>query len=96
MKATTRSARSERRDRRKQRRKLERDIEAARRSRRVIGALAFVPLLASLSCSSLDALWCVIPPFFYMLAFSSLAGLFIGATIRLIRERRKLEHYDGR
>lgn len=95
MKGTTRSVRAERRERRKQRRRLERELEGVRRSRAVTGAVAFVPLLAALSCASgLGAFWCAIDPFLYMLAFSALAGLYIGATIRLIRERRKLEH-DG-
>lgn len=91
-----RSAKAERRDRRKERKRIERELGAVRRSRTVIGTLAFVPLLAALSCTfGLALFWCGIDPFFFMLAFSSLAGLYIGATIRLIRERRKLRDDSG-
>lgn len=90
-----RSAKAERRERRKERKRIERDLAGVRRSRAVIGTLAFIPLLAALSCTyQLPVFWCAIDPFFYMLAFSSLAGLYIGATIRLIRERRKLRDAD--
>ena len=66
------------------------------RRRTTIGALGFVPLVASLGCGAgtfLDAL-CVVPREVWLLIWAALFGSFLGLTIRLIRERRRFERGD--
>lgn len=66
------------------------------RRRTTIGALGFVPLVASLGCGAgtfLDVL-CVVPREVWLLIWAALFGSFLGLTIRLIRERRRFERGD--
>ena len=63
------------------------------RTRTVVGAFGFVPLLASLACSSTSGAlpFCAIPREWYLALWAGVFGTFIGLTIRLYRERRAYE-----
>ena len=86
---TTRSAKGERRAKRKALRARERRLDSARRSRNVFSVLAAIALVAFVLCAT--DIWCLFHPLVHMLAFSSVTGLALGATIRVIRERRELQ-----
>lgn len=62
---------------------------SARRSQYAFAFLAAIALVAFVLCAA--DIWCLLPPFVHMLAFSALTGLVLGATIRVIRERRELQ-----
>ena len=76
--------------------KARRDAEFALRQKRIartrtwVGALGFVPLLASLACTTtVGALpFCAIPREVFLAIWAGVFGTFIGLTIRLYRERR--------
>lgn len=90
-----RSGKALRRVERKLRQEKERELRRLARQRTVVGALAFVPLLAALSCTwGIAAFWCAVDPSVFLIAFSALGGLYLGGTIRFIRERRALEGRD--
>lgn len=60
-----------------------------RRVRAIVGALGFVPLVASLLCSTGAApFFCVIPREIYLAVWAAIFGWFIGLTVRMWRERR--------
>jgi len=60
------------------------------RLRTLVGLAGFVPLAATLICtSSAGALpFCAIPREWYLAAWAAIFGTFVGLTIRLFRERR--------
>lgn len=64
-----------------------------RRLRTWVGAFGFVPLLASLACSSTTGAFpfCAIPREWYLAVWAGVFGTFVGLTIRLYRERRTYE-----
>lgn len=79
--------------------KARRDAEFTARQRRVarlrtwVGAFGFVPLIASLACTSTTGAlpFCAIPREWYLAIWAGVFGTFIGLTIRLYRERHKYE-----
>jgi hypothetical protein len=62
-----------------------------RRIRSIIGALGFVPLVASLLCSSGVEAFCFLPREIWLGVWAALFGSFIGLTVRMWRERRRFE-----
>lgn len=63
------------------------------RMRTWVGAFGFVPLLASLACTSTTGAlpFCAIPREWYLAVWAGVFGTFVGLTIRLYRERRKYQ-----
>lgn len=58
--------------------------------RRLAGLLAFIPLSASLGCAFVPLpVLCDVPRELYLGLWAVLLGLFLGFTIRLVRERRQ-------
>lgn len=62
-----------------------------RRIRSVIGAIGFVPLVASLLCSTGTEVFCVLPREVFLGIWAALFGSFLGLTIRMWRERRQFQ-----
>ncbi len=79
--------------------KARRDAEFTARQKRIarirtwVGAFGFVPLIASLACTSTTGAlpFCAIPREWYLAIWAGVFGTFVGLTIRLYRERRKYE-----
>ncbi len=79
--------------------KARRDAEFTARQKRIartrtwVGAFGFVPLLASLACTSTTGAlpFCAIPREWYLAVWAGVFGTFVGLTIRLYRERRKYQ-----
>lgn len=67
---------------------LEARIARLRRMRSVIGALGFIPLVASLLASSGVEVLRVVPLEVYLGLWAAILGLFLGLTLRMWRERR--------
>ena len=63
------------------------------RTRTLVGAFGFIPLLASLACATTTGAlpFCAIPREWYLAVWAGIFGTFIGLTIRLYRERRSYE-----
>lgn len=62
-----------------------------RRVRTYVGAAGFVPLVASLLCSSgWVVAFCLIPREVYLGLWAAIFGTFLGITVRMWRERRAL------
>lgn len=63
------------------------------RRRTLVGALGFVPLVASLGCTATAGALpiCAIPREAYLAVWAMIFGTFVGLTIRLYRERRRHE-----
>lgn len=79
--------------------KARRDAEFVAGQKRVsrlrtwVGALGFLPLIASLACSSTTGAlpFCAIPREWYLAMWAGIFGTFVGLTIRLYRGRRRYE-----
>jgi hypothetical protein len=73
----------------KRREALELRLGRLRRLRTGVGALGFVPLVASLLCTSgWVALFCAVPREIYLGLWAVIFGTFLGLTVRMWRERR--------
>lgn len=59
-----------------------------RRSRSIVGALAFLPLAASLLCVTGVEAFCLLPRELYLGIWAALFGSFLGISVRMWRERR--------
>lgn len=60
-----------------------------RRTRTIVGALGFAPLILSLLCGFGAEAICVVPREIYLAIWAGLFGTFIGLTIRMWIERRR-------
>lgn len=60
-----------------------------RRTRTIVGALGFAPLILSLLCGFGAEAFCVVPREIYLAVWAGLFGTFIGLTIRMWIERRR-------
>jgi len=63
-------------------------IARLRRMRTIVGALGFVPLVASLLCGAGTEALCVVPREIYLGIWAALFGTFLGLSVRMWRERR--------
>lgn len=62
-----------------------------RRIRSIVGAVGFVPLVASLLCLTGADAFCLVPREVYLGIWAALFGSFLGLTIRMWRERRQFQ-----
>ncbi len=66
-------------------------MDRMRRWRTILGALGFVPLVASLLCGAGAEAFCGVPREIYLGVWAGLFGSFLDLTVRMWRERRRFE-----